>query len=293
MAGKKGEAAPKRSFLKRIFGMLFLASVGIGGFWAYQHIEAFKTLALPSDHDETIETFETVCLADEILAKQTRLLPSKHHSFGPVTLFFSPHLLIQGKYSIDNRSSQSASMLWDLTDGELVLDTNGFEHTQGFADCLTSQPNADDFRILHILSKKGPLSKETVIHEFGGDDVAVCERIEGLRKRHMVIVSNDIVRLHVESPLLKVDPVTVITKPFVHRHTVRSALIEPKYSRQDLESLVKAAFGPNLAIRTCRMIYIPTYEIVVNNPDGSVRKTYWNAVCGREAWNGAKPPLVP
>jgi hypothetical protein len=293
MAGKRGETAPKRSIIKRIFGVLFLVAVGIGCFWAYHNAEALKTLALPSDHDETIETLETVCLADEILAKQTRLLPSKHHSFGPVTLFFSPHLLIQSKYSVDGRSSQSASMLWDLTDGELVLDTNTFEHTQGFADCLVSQPNADDFRILHLLARSGPLSKETVIHELGGNDETLCERIEGLRKRHMVIVSNDIVRLHVESPLLKIDPVTVMTRPFVHRHTVRSTLIEAKYSRHDLENLVKAAFGSNLAIRTSRVIYIPTYEIVVNNPDGSVRKTYWNAVCGREAWSGARPPLVP
>ena len=109
----------------------------------------------------------------------------------------------------------------------------------------------------------------------------------------MVIINNDIIRLHVESPLLKVDPVTVITKPFVHRHTIRGSLIEAKYSKQELEALIKAAFGPNLAIRTCRMIYIPTYEVVVNNPDGSIRKTYWNAVSGREAWNGARSPLVP
>ena len=92
------------------------------------------------------------------------------------------------------------------------------------------------------------------------------------------IVANDIVRLHVESPLLKIEPITVITRPFVNRHSAHGTLISPVYSKSDIETLVKAAFGPDLAIRCSRLIYIPTYEVPINNPDGSLRKTYWNGI---------------
>jgi hypothetical protein len=180
-------------------------------------------------------------------------------------------------------------MLWDLTDGELVLDTNSFDHTQGFSDCLMSSATADDFRILHTLTKKGPLSKEGVIKELGSDDAVICDRIESLRKRHLVIIANDIVRLHVESPLLKVEPLTVITRPFVSRHSTHDTLISPTYSKSDIETLVQAAFGPDLAIRSSRIIYIPTYEVHINNPDGSLRKTYWNGISSKEMWKEAKP----
>lgn len=277
MAGKKGDSSG--GALKRIFSLLFFAACGIGGFWAYRHADMIRGMTIDKAFDDTIETFETVISPDDLLAKQGRLLSTKQHTFGPVALLFSPHLLIQGKYSPDGRSSHPASMLWDLTDGELVLDTNSFDHTQGFADCLSSQVNADDFRILHLLTRGGPSSKESIIHDLGIDDAIVCDRLESLRRRHLIIINNDIVRIHVESPLLKIDPITSVTRPFVHRQVPnRGSLMSTRYSRQELESLVKAAFGPDLAIRSSRLIYVPIYEVTVNNPDGSIRKTYWNAV---------------
>jgi hypothetical protein len=291
MAAKKSGSSQRRgSDFKRFLFLLFLVTCSTGLFWSYHHVEQLQNVIMSPDRDESIETFETAYLPEDILAKHSDLLPTKQHSFGPVTLFFSPHLLVQGKYSPDGRSSQLASMLWDLTNGELVLDTNGFDHTQGFSDCLMSQANADDFRILHTLTKKGPLSKEAVVEELGIDDAIICDRIESLRKRHLVIVANDIVRLHVESPLLKVKPLTAITRPFVNRHSTHGSLISPTYSKGDIETLVKAAFGPDLAIRSSRIIYIPTYEVQINNPDGSLRKTYWNGLSSKEMWKGSKGP---
>jgi len=294
MAAKKsGSTKSSGSGVKRFLFFLFLLACGGGAFWIYHHEGQLQQIIMPSDRDVVIETFETAYQPEELIAKNGRLLPTKQHSFGTVTLFFSPYLLVQGKYSPDGRSSQPASMLWDMTDGELVLDTNSFDHTQGFSDCLMSSANADDFRILHTLTKRGPLSKEAITKELGSEDAVICDRIESLKKRHLVIVSGDIVRLHVETPLLKVEPITGITKPFVNRHSTHGVLISTVYSKSDIETLVKAAFGPDLAIRSSRVIYIPTYEIQINNPDGSHRKTYWNGISGKEMWKGSKTPLMP
>ena len=294
MAAKKASASQKKSgFGSRLFFLLFLVACGGGACWVYHHADQLNNLVIPSDREEVVETFETACTPEDILAKHSHLLPTQHHAFGPITLYFSPHLLVQGKYSPDGRSSHAASMLWDLTDGELVLDTNGFEHTQGFSDCLMSSATADDFHILHTLTKRGPLSKAALVKELGSDDAATCDRIESLRKRHLVIIANDIVRLHVESPLLKVEPLTSITKPFVNRRSSHGLLISPIYSKSDIETLVKAAFGPDLAIRSSRVIYVPTYELQIKNPDGSLRKTYWNGVSNKEMWKGGKLPALP
>jgi hypothetical protein len=294
MAAKKGGSSQGSSGnVKRVFFLLFIVACGWVLFWSYHHFDHLQDIVTASDHEEAIETFETTFLPEEMITKHNHLLPSKHHSFGPVTLFFSPHLLVQGKYSPDGRSSHPASMLWDLTNGELVLDTNGFDHTIGFSDCLASEANADDFRILHTLTRKGPLSKEAMVKELGSDDNVICDRIESLRKRHLVIVANDIVRLHVESPLLKVEPITAITKPIVNRHTTHGSLICPTYSKAQIETLVQAAFGPDLAIRSSRIVYVPTYEVQIHNPDGSIRKTYWNGISSKEMWKGTKPLALP
>jgi hypothetical protein len=285
MAKKSGQSAGRTGLFMRFFWLCCLAGLGFAAFWGYHHTDRLEQFVRSKDHEDTIDTFETALQPEEILAKQSKLLLTPQHSFGPVTLFFAPHLLLNVKYSPDGRSSKACTALWDLTNGELVLDTNTFHHTQGFADCLVSQASADDFRILHTLSRRGgSLSKEMIIKELGGDDDIICERIENLKKRHLIIVSNDIVRIHVESPLIKIEPSTTITRPVVHRTIVYGSLLTGDYTKSDIQALVQAAFGQDLAIRSTRLVYIPIYEVQVNNPDGSIRKTLWNAICGKEMW---------
>ena len=89
-------------------------------------------------------------------------------------------------------------------------------------------------------------------------------------------------RIHVESPLIKLEPATLITRPFVQRTILFKSLLTGQHTIADIESLVQAAFGSDLAIRSTRLVYIPIYEVQVNNPDGSIRKTLWNAISGKE-----------
>lgn len=291
MASKKPIPTKNSGGSKRsLVWLMVLGIAAAAGYWAYTHTERLQQYVLPSTKEESIDTFEALILPNDLLTKQPHLLTTQGHSFGPVTLYFAPQLLLSVKYSHDSKSSKASTAVWDMIDGELVIDTNTFDHTQGFADCLASQAGADDFRILRTLTQSGgTLSKEAIIKELGGDDSAICERIENLKKRHLVIIANDVVRIHVESPLFKIEPSTLLTKPIVHRTTLYGNLLPTTFSKSDIETLVKAAFGQDLAIRNSRLVYIPTYEIQVNNPDGSVRKTYWNAISGKEMWKGKAP----
>ena len=169
---KKSVPVEGGSSLKRFFWLCFLAVIGFGAFWAYRHSERLEHMVYSKDHEDTIATFETALQPEELLERQNRLLLTPQHSFGPVSLLFAPHLLLNVKYSPDGKTSKTCTALWDLTDGELVLNTNSFDHSQGFADCLVSQASADDFRILHTLALRGgALSKEMICKELGGDDL--------------------------------------------------------------------------------------------------------------------------
>jgi hypothetical protein len=277
--------------MKTFFLLLVFAALGCAGYYGYLHRNEVEEF-LPSTED-TIDTFENAVSPEEVLSRHAKsLLPTKQHVIGSTTLIFCPHLFLQIKYSPDGRTTIGSSMLWNLIDGELVVDTNSFDETQGFSDCLSSQAGADDFRILHLLSKRGALSKEQISQELGTDSQVVCDRIDDLHKRHLVIVANDIVRIHVESPLLKIDPSTAITRPLVQRKITKSDKLSPLFSKKDIEYLVKSAFGQDVAIRTSRFVFVPLYEVQIQNPDGSIRKTFWNAVSGKELWRNKSPSSI-
>lgn len=279
--------------MKKFFWILVLLVLVSGGYYAYLHRDEIEPMLPTSNREETVDTFETALTPEELLAHHAKtLLPTKQHTFGSSTLHLAPLLLLQIKYSPDGRSTIATSMLWDMIDGELVLDTNSFDHTQGFADCITSQAGADDFRILHLLTKKGALSKEQIAQELGTDSDVILNRIDNLRKRHLVISANDIVRVHVETPLLRVDPATAITRPFVQRKVMHKEELQATYTKKEIEQLVKAAFGQDVAIRSSRLIFVPIYEIEVLNPDGSVRRTFWNAISGKELWKQHTPSVI-
>ena len=48
-----------------------------------------------------------------------------------------------------------------------------------------------------------------------------------------------------------------------------------------IERIAKAAFGQNFAIRTMTDVYLPVHSIIVQNPDGSIHTSHWNALNGK------------
>jgi hypothetical protein len=285
MAAKKpaSSGGSSSSFTKKLFFLTLFGGILFFVWWGYLRTFDFGKLAGISDQKETVETFELAIKPDDLLKAHASLLSTKEHSFGQVTALYSPHLLLQVKYAKNGKETSSSSMLWDLVQGELVLGTDSFLKTRGFSDCLQSQASAEDFRILHMLVKAGgSLTKGSITQDSGMEEGVVSERIESLRKRHLVSLSGDIVHLHVESPLLKVDPATTMKRPFVHKETTRGSLLQSTYSEREVQNLVEAAFGKDLAILSSNVIYVPLYELPVQNPDGSIRRTYWNAISGKE-----------
>ena len=48
-----------------------------------------------------------------------------------------------------------------------------------------------------------------------------------------------------------------------------------------IERISRAAFGQNFAIRKMTDVYLPVHSIVVQNPDGSIHTSHWNALNGK------------
>ena len=88
-------------------------------------------------------------------------------------------------------------------------------------------------------------------------------------------------RLHLQNPKLQVIPETKLDQWLVTKSTKHVSRVKKRYRPTQIETIARAAFGNDFAIRKTAEIFLPVYSIVVQNPDGSQMTTYWNALNGK------------
>lgn len=269
--------------LRYIFLLCVFAGLGYGGWYAWEHYDDIAVQVSQLQKEDTILTFEATVTPDEIMQKhQKELLRDDAHSFGKTSIKYLPFLLLDVKYPRDDRKTEEGKVIWNLENGEMVLDTATFESTHGFEDCINANARDEDFRLMQVLHKRGgSLSKEALCQELGMESEPLFERLEALRKKHLVTIRGDMVRIHLSTPLLKVLPETKVSHHFVTKEAPKEDLFPARYSKGQVKQTAKAAFGPDFAIRAEYSLFVPVLKIDIQNPDGSVLSTYWNGCTGK------------
>ena len=270
--------------LKYCLLFIILAAGGFSAWYGMEHYDELVSYVNPSHKEGPILTFEAAYTPEEIMQRHEKeLLKGHNHAYGKASVKFLPFLLMDVKYSKADKSTQEAQLIWNLENGEMVLDTQTFDTTHGFEDCINAKALDDDFRILHALQRHGgKATKEALAAELGMDQAVLFDRLEALRKKHLVAIKLDTVRIHLESPLLQVQPQTRIYHYFVTKNVLAESQIAQRYSKDQIRKIAKAAFGPDFAIRSEHLLFVPIFQINIQNPDGSTLKTYWNAITGKK-----------
>ena len=80
---------------------------------------------------------------------------------------------------------------------------------------------------------------------------------------------------------MQVVPETKLDQWLVTKQSRNTSRIPRRFHPSQIESIARAAFGNDFAIRKTTEIYLPVYSIIVQNPDGSQMSTYWNALNGK------------
>jgi hypothetical protein len=266
-----------------IFLLIICGTIGYGGWYAFEHYDELSTHIPGMQKEGSILTFELGTTAEELMQKHGKeLLKDDQHTFGKVTVKFLPFVLFDVKYTTADKKTEEAKLLFSLENGEMVLDTRTFDTTHGFEDCINAKAQDDDFRLMHALAKSGgTLSKEALCQDLGIDSELVLERVEALRKKHLIAIHGDTVRIHLSSPVLKVQPETKVSHHFMTKTVQTESQIPTRYSKDQVRKVTKAAFGTDFAIRREELIFVPIFQIDIQNPDGSTRHTYWNGCTGR------------
>ena len=269
--------------MRILFTLLSLGAACYGLWWLCLTKPEVKNKVEEILNTGSFNTLEIRYTANQIMdAHRKRLLKDNRHRYLEPSMKFYPYLLLEVKYMVSEKKTKEGVILWDLIDGEMVIDTKDWDKTHGFGDCINANTDLHEFKIINTLAYKGgSADRESLFKTLHVENDVLDSWIESCRRKKLIIQIGNRYRLHLQNPNLKVMPATrlderLVTKP--QRHADR---IPSRYSFSQIEKITRAAFGNEFAIRKTTDIFLPVHCIVVQNPDGSIHTSYWNALNGK------------
>ncbi len=269
--------------MRTLFLLITLSSLAYGGHWSLQKYPDLKNKLIAAIPSGEFHTLEIKYSAKQIMeSNQAELLKSLQHKFLETQLRFYPYLLMEVKYSINSKQTEEGLILWDLCDGEMVTNTKDWEKTHGFGDCLSAGTNREEFKVINLLARKGgACNRDELIRGLHLENKTLDTLIESLKRKQLIVFSKNHYRLHLEMPSLKAYPNTHMSERLVSKTWRDAKKVSKRFSLSQVIKLSKAAFGDDFAIRHTSDVYLPVHTIVVENPDGSLHTSLWNALNGK------------
>ncbi len=270
--------------IKTLLSLVLGAAIIGGGYYYANNNEYVQNYISQKFDSGTFHTLEIRYTPDSIMdSHREDLVVDANHTYLTPTLHFYPYLLMEVKYSSVENQTNEACILWSMDDGEMVTKTSTWDMSHGFEDCINANVDRNDFKIINALADhQGTMSRKELgnaIHV----EAEVLERwVDSCKKKKLVVQNGNDYRLHFQSPKLKLTPETaldhyLVTQPY------KNAIRQPKkYSRRQIERIANLAFESDFTIRNLTEIFLPVYRIDVQNPDGSIGTTYWNALNGKK-----------
>ncbi len=273
----------KTSF-RRLPLIALLVILVAGGWWTWNSpaVANWKDHIFQYVDNRDIATLEAHYLPEQIIeAHRQELLGNDKRTLQSTLLNYYPYLLLDVKYPESNRTREGL-LLWGLNDGEMVLNTETWETTHGFKDCLECQATRSDFKILQALARRqGMMTIEELQKELQVEREALNSWIEGAKQKYLIVQKGNVLQLHFEKPKLLVTPQTKIKQHLVSKPLGEGQKVPRTYSHSQIMEITQAAFGNDFKIRNEQEVFLPVYRLEILNPDGSVQVSEWNALTGQ------------
>jgi len=269
--------------MRLLFTLFTLASFGGGLYWLADKNPDLKQKAEEFIDFRTTSALETRFDSAQVMEmNQKKLLKEKGARYLDPELKFFPFLLMEVKYLDTRNRTKESLILWDLTDGEMVLDTKNWEKTHGFADCILSRATPQELKILHTLSNNS-VSTDTLLAKFPIETPILDILLNSCVRKNLIIQTEaGQYRLHLENPKLTTEPKTNLHEQLTTRAHKKATKAKSHFKSSAVERMAKIAFGETFSIRTKSEIYLPIHRIIVQNPDGSIQTSHYNGLTGKE-----------
>jgi hypothetical protein len=237
---------------------------------------------LPSSLPQVIPSKELTCFEqrysiEQLVQKHQKNVKEKGGEYEAPRLELYPYLLMEVKY-VKHGQTYESYLLWSLTQGEMVLNTQNWSMTHGYDDCLAAKASRDEMRVVNALALAGgQLDRGAVIEKVKLDPTHIDEWLEKCRRKHLVVQTGSQWRLHMQKPVISQDPVTQWRDDLVERSGDGAQIISARFREGQIMELAQAAFGTDFAIKRSQLIYLPVYNITFKAADGSKKTLKLNA----------------
>ncbi len=260
--------------------LIFLGAFAFGGWWVWNHYPGVRTFVYKQIETGEFQTLEIRHTAQQIMNEhKNSLLKNSQHSFLEPTLLYYPYLLLEVKYNVNERETSEGVMLWGLLDGEVVINSDTWEKSHGFEDCINGDASREDFKVINALAKnKGTMDRKQLLEALHVEPEMLDGWLDSARRKKLIVQNGNSYRLHFNNPRMQVVPETKMSESLVAKPAEEAKRIPRRYSPSQIESIAKVAFSNNFTIRNSTTVYLPVYSIQVKNPDGSTLTSYWNAL---------------
>lgn len=270
--------------MRLVKALILLVFIGLTFFWTWINYPSVKYKTLNFFRSKKCQTLEARYSATAIMEAHRRfLLKDSEHTFASPKLVFHPYLLMEVKFSRSQDKTGEGVILWSLFDGEMVIDTHLWEKTHGFADCIRAGADKENFKIINALAANGgQMNHEALQKYLNAESDTLNSWINTCKAKQLIVQNGNNYRLHFQNPKMQVIPETKIDQWLVSKQFKNASKVPKKYRSGQIENIAKAAFGQGFTIRKTTEIFIPVYNIAVQNPDGSQMTTFWNALNGQK-----------
>jgi hypothetical protein len=264
-----------------LLGLILFVTLGAIGWWLWQNSSDLKEQFYQYIENKEISTLESRYTPDQMMeAHRIELIGNSQRLYQEPVYRYYPYLLLEVKYT-EEKKSREGLLLWSLHDGEIVLNTETWETTHGFKDCLDCEANRQDFKVIQALAKhQGSILIEDLQKALHLEKETFDLWIGEAKRKHLIVQKGPLIQLHFENPKLLVSPQTHLKQHLVSKPIDNGQRVSKTYTHQQLIKIAKAAFGEDFKIRTEKEVFLPVYQLTVLNPDGSLYKSDWNAING-------------
>ncbi|MCB1212669.1 MAG: hypothetical protein KDK40_00040 [Chlamydiia bacterium] len=269
--------------MRLISGVIFGLAFFYGGWWLWENNHTAREMIDTYFLKREFLTLEARYPPEYILERHGgELFANGRQLYQDPELKFSPYLLLEVKYTASEGATREGVILWGMEDGEIVINTDTWETTHGFSDCIACQASRSDFRVIRALaSGKGVLSRDELMRVLMIEPEVFDSWIDSACRKHLIVQRGNQFQLHFQNPKLQISPQTRFTQYPVTKPYHSSMRISRRFSRAQIENTAKAAFTNDFTIRNSQEVFLPVYLISILNPDGSIRTTLWNALNGQ------------
>lgn len=271
--------------MKFFQGLFFILLLTVFGWWINEHHPKWREECIHLLNARPCSVIEAKFTPEQIIEmnRKSLLRIHKYQYLPPVTKLY-PLLLLDVKYNLSSTKTQEDLILWDLIDGEMIIDTKDWKKTHGLSDCIRENSSRLEVEILLTLAKhKGSLHCDSLLQLLHWNKTTFKSWIESCQRKSLVTQHDNMIRIHMQDPILSTTPKTTFHENLITTiDTSGLPRLTRQFSSSQIKRIASLVFEEGFSIRNMKHIFLPIYIITIQNSDNSLQTTYWNAFTGKQ-----------